>query len=184
MCSAPASSSSSPASTPSPSSRPSTTESEARRTVWPSSMLSLGSPAPQLPVFSLCLATGLSLYVFSASKDYQHIDFQPSNQVLFGAGWFVVHSLLFPTLLPLPLPPVHLLRPPRSRGCHPLDCSGARDPIPKLRDVSSSYQTQGHMLAASSSCDTVSRNCGIFWSIFQESSLTRVTSEKLHLTMM
>ena len=41
-------------------------------------------------------------------------------------------------------------------------------------------QTQGHMLAASSNCDTVSRNCGIFWSIFQVSSLTRVTSVKLH----
>ena len=45
----------------------------------------------------------------------------------------------------------------------------------------SSYQTQGHMLAASSSCDTVSKNCGIFWSIFQVSSLTRVTSIKSHI---
>ena len=81
LSSAPASSSSSPASTPSPSSRPSTTESEARRTVWPSSMLSLGSPAPQLPVFSLCWATGVSLYVFSASKDYHEISLEQPGVV-------------------------------------------------------------------------------------------------------
>ena len=139
--------------------------------LWPHMLLSSLSSLSAGPQVSHCMFSQLQKITTK---------YLLSNQVLFGAGWFFVHSLLFPTLLPLPLPPVHLLRPPRSRGCHPLDCSGARDPIPKPRDESSSYQTQGHMLAASSSCDTVSRNCGIFWSIFQVSSNTRVTSIKLH----
>ena len=92
-------------------------------------------------------------------------------QMLSGAGWLLVHRVLFPTVLPLPRSPVLLLGSPWSWSGNPLDCPGGQVNITptilaKLK-VRNSTNPQGHMLAASSNCDTVSRNCGVFWSIFQ-----------------
>ena len=91
--------------------------------------------------------------------------------MLSGAGWLIVHRVLFSTVLPLPCSPVLLLGSPWSWSGHPLDRSGNQVNITptilaKLK-VRNSTNPQGHMLAASSNCDTVSRNCGVFWSIFQ-----------------
>ena len=90
--------------------------------------------------------------------------------MLSGAGWLLVHRVLFPTVLPLPRSPVLLLGSPWSWSGHPLDRPGGHQPC--LQNSKSEVQPilakpQGHMLAASSNCDTVSRNCGVFWSIFQ-----------------
>ena len=89
--------------------------------------------------------------------------------MLSGAGRLIVHRVLFPTVLPLSRSPVLLLGSPWSWSGHPLDRPGGQ---PSLQNSKSEIQPilanpQGHMLAASSNCDTVSRNCGVFWSIFQ-----------------
>ena len=92
--------------------------------------------------------------------------------MLSGAGRLLVHRVLFPTILPLPRSPVLLLGSPWSWSGHPLDRPGGQVKIKptilaKLKVQPILAKPQGHMLAASSNCDTVSRNCGVFWSIFQ-----------------
>ena len=89
-------------------------------------------------------------------------------------GHPIVHRVLFPTVLPLPRSSVLLFGSPWSWSGHPLDRPGGqvKGHQPSLQNSKSEVQPilvkpQGHMLAASSNCDTVSRNCGVFWSIFQ-----------------
>ena len=111
-----------------------------------------------------CLVLGGSLYtVYCSQLFFPSLSLQYACSVLLGAGaailWTaqVLHLHLGTWVTCFGSPRCPLPRCQNPKLMAECSCCG------KL----SQTQTQGHMLAASSSCDTVSRNCGIFWSIFQ-----------------
>ena len=93
-----------------------------------------------------CLVLGGSLYtVYCSQLFFPSLALQYSCSVLLGAGAAILWTA----------------QVDKRRGHQP-----------SLQKSKSEVYTiltkpQGHMLAASSNCDTVSRNCGVFWSIFQ-----------------